>query len=491
MRQRLSVESPTQSSAIAEIHPKLQRALEHIDVRLDEELTRYRRQKAGLSVMPAAATGWQRKSVTKSVQLPLDQTNDRPPLPQLTGGKQPALTDPSGKKSTAPDQSKATAGFTPPSDVDLFTYSGPTTSGSDPELSPESGPESGHEPMGDWNLPAPIEDDDDRFSLADNAAQLDDYLESSEELLKSLASQKAQVQVEKSFLDHLVTPLGIGSMFMLLLSSAMLGYVIMNPSSLTAFTHLWPTRKPTPQPASTAATTEPTGPIANSPPLDTQEFVQLGLDSLTTLTSRPSGRLATVPKLPTLNQGKPAVPAAKSAAKAGTPSVSLTGPIIPVQPPLLIPAGPPIPTRPIPAARSYGPAPSNYTPPTNTPARSYSAPARSYEPAPAQPKHPSLPPVTYTPVPPAPLPTIKVAPAESYQEPGPAPQATTPANLENSSPADVGVRFTGDQQLEQVQKSAPGAYLENTENGAYIKVPLDKVQDLQNQGIPVEPIPSK
>jgi hypothetical protein len=470
MRQRSSVESPTQSSAIVDIHPKLQRALEHIDVCLEEELTRYRRQKAGLAVAPTGAGEWQRKSVAKPVELPLD----RPPLPQLTSGQPPARTEsapnlhpPIG--AAAIDTAQA-AGFSAPSDLDLFAAT-------EDEMPPGS-------------LQTRLDEDDDRFSLADNAAQLDDYLESSEELLKSLASQKAQVEVEKSFLDHLVTPLGIGSMFMLLLSSAMLGYVIMNPSSLAALGRLVPSFTAAPAPAPVAVTPEPAGPIANSPPLDAQEFVDLGLGHLTALGSRPNHRLGAVPALPSL-KGKTAVKLPVGATPRVTipgAGVTVTGPIAP-QPPFRIPAGPPIPTRSIPAARNYS-GPSLYP----VPSRASSAPARSYNPAPAR-SQPALPQVNYTPQPPAPLPSIRITPADSYREPSPAPPVESrpiavpsPAN---STSAEIGVRYTGDLQLEQVQKIVPGATLDNTADGAVIRVPLDKVQDLHNQGIPVEAIPNK
>ena len=485
MGQRPLVESPTQSLAIAAVHPKLQRALEHIDVRLEEELTRYRRQQAGLSVAPTGTTGWKRKSTAKPVELPLDQL----PRLQLTSAKQPPLAPGlASPKPVAPDIVTAAiadpaGSFTVPSDADLFTQ------GADSVKTDAAA-------IGDGGLQIIRDEDDDRFSLAENAAQLDDYLESSEELLKSLANQKAQVQVEKGFLEYLVTPLGIGSMLMLLLSSAMLGYVIMNPSSLTALSRLLPAAAPVTPPNPVMASPEPAGPIANSPPLDSQEFVELGLDNLTALGTRPRGRLAAIPTLPNL-KGNPLHPVSAKpvASKLGTPGslstpsvVGLTGTIAPTQPPFRIPAGPPIPTRPIPAARIIYSAPVT---PYHAPV---SSPARPYNPAPAKPSsQPTLPAVTYIPQPPAALPPIKVTPAENYQEPRPpAPEPTTPAVTSNSRPAEVGVRFQSDQQLEQVQKIAPSAGgIRNTDNGAYIPVPLDKVQDLQNQGISVEPIPSR
>lgn len=112
----------------------------------------------------------------------------------------------------------------------------------------------------------------------------DDYLESSEHLLKSLKREEAKVEVERGFLQSLSTPLGIGSMLTLLMSSAMLGYVIMNPSILSGIGQKvaeTPTAE-TPVSESTSAT------IANSPPLDRDEFSELGLDTLSVLRTKPA-----------------------------------------------------------------------------------------------------------------------------------------------------------------------------------------------------------
>ncbi|PZO48601.1 MAG: hypothetical protein DCF14_16695, partial [Phormidesmis priestleyi] len=62
MRHSPSVESSTHAS-LPSLHPKLQRALGCLDTRLDEELARYRRQKAGRSVPPI--DGLRRKQAPK------------------------------------------------------------------------------------------------------------------------------------------------------------------------------------------------------------------------------------------------------------------------------------------------------------------------------------------------------------------------------------------------------------------------------------------
>ena len=65
---------------------------------------------------------------------------------------------------------------------------------------------------------------------ASNAQPLSSYLESSEELLRALA-QKQLASPQKSFLDYLFTPLGISSIFLVLVTSALLGLILTTPKS--------------------------------------------------------------------------------------------------------------------------------------------------------------------------------------------------------------------------------------------------------------------
>ncbi|WP_017315004.1 superantigen-like protein SSL4 [Mastigocladopsis repens] len=65
--------------------------------------------------------------------------------------------------------------------------------------------------------------------------QPNDYLESSEALLRSLAQEEPKTDKSTSSNDSLLSPLGIGSMLLLLLASLTLGYVVFNPKSLSQF----------------------------------------------------------------------------------------------------------------------------------------------------------------------------------------------------------------------------------------------------------------
>ncbi|NJR50992.1 MAG: SPOR domain-containing protein [Leptolyngbyaceae cyanobacterium CSU_1_3] len=302
-------------------------------------------------------------------------------------------------------------------------------------------------------------------SLASDAMPPDDYLQSSEELLRSLAQEESQVQVDRGFLESLATPLGVGSMLMLLLSSAMFGYVIMNPSSLSFVAGLFDrSQSPAPQ-ASIAAPTHSDGsfaPIPNSPPLDQQEFVDLGLDNLTTLKSRSSLSSTQVKPSPKATASPSASPAAS------------TQPDSSVQPVVVSPPTPPQ-SAPAPARNSS----STYTP-------SYSAPpVRSYSPPPLRSDPPPVQSYEPPPLPAAPLPPVSVP--RSYTPP-----VSEPAPAQGGDYSyKVEIPYTGDRSLEDARKVSPDAYLRPdgkiqlgaTGNEADAKA---RAQELQNQGIPAE-----
>ncbi len=66
----------------------------------------------------------------------------------------------------------------------------------------------------------------------DTPKQPDDYLESSEALLRSLTDEQPETKKPTNSSDSLLSPLGIGSMLLLLVASLTLGYVVFNPKSL-------------------------------------------------------------------------------------------------------------------------------------------------------------------------------------------------------------------------------------------------------------------
>jgi hypothetical protein len=124
-------------------------------------------------------------------------------------------------------------------------------------------------------------------SISPTEIQPDDYLESSEALLKNLTaepSSKEDQSESESRSDGLLSPLGIGSMLLLLLASATFGYVWVNPASVSHLNRIFGREKPKTaqtaanKPGETSAKTAKN--LPNSPNLASQEFEQLTLRSL-------------------------------------------------------------------------------------------------------------------------------------------------------------------------------------------------------------------
>ncbi|NJN48864.1 MAG: hypothetical protein HC805_02515 [Alkalinema sp. RL_2_19] len=146
---------------------------------------------------------------------------------------------------------------------------------------------------------------DDAFATDHGAPH--DYLESSEELLRSLAEEEATVAAERNVLEGLLTPFGVGSMLLMLLGSGMFGYLIMNPASLTAVKDLAmkvaafrSTSGSSQSPIGTVDVDGGTGTtdmgwLSNSPALDSDEFLNLSLGNISALRTR-SGGLTLMPQ---------------------------------------------------------------------------------------------------------------------------------------------------------------------------------------------------
>ncbi len=428
MRHSPSIE-PSTHVPLPALHPKLQRALGCLDTRLDEELARYRRQKAGHSVPPV--DGLKRKQA--------------PNLDLMAIASTASATDRANLTSVPPilsAESIPLRGDAPVIEPDLS---------SDLAVIP---PRADLETNGSLIYSSPDVESDRR--LADSSTPPDDYLESSEELLRSLAREEAHVQVERGFLESLLTPLGVGSMLMLLLSSAMFGYVIMNPSSLSGLGQIFARREVTPSPVPTSAPGAQ-GDISNSPPLDAQEFVDLGLGNLNTLKTRPTSGLP--------QNGKPSLKISASPSPSAAPNASQASPAVPSSP--VDPSSRNAPVQPAPIARP------NSAPVTPSYSRSTNLPAPTIRRAPA----------------PLSLPTVPIARPQPSIERAPAPTAASqPRTWHVDTPYD------SDRTYDKIQQSNPGAEFVNTPEGGFVRSgsyrseaeAKAKVQELQNQGIPAE-----
>jgi hypothetical protein len=181
------------SPKLPTIHPTLKAALGSLDVQIEEELARYRKQRKAQPVMPASRIG------QKPTPLPLEVVQlDFPPQ---------------GTPLELPLEETAAKAL-PESIVTEANLLSGSASSQNSQLTSNS---------------------------QDGETPPENYLESSEQLLKSLTESGQQGSAESAeeteeeteaatLADHLLTPLGVGSMLLLLLSSASLGYLLLNPA---------------------------------------------------------------------------------------------------------------------------------------------------------------------------------------------------------------------------------------------------------------------
>ncbi len=497
MRQTATIQSPTRTpsgnSSIAmdksALHPVLQAALASLDIQIETELTRYRRRrlsgKTGYFSDRSAATG-------RGVEL-MPTGGDRAPtapvMPPMPGGD-------SADHPASPSPFHPTDALPP---LAAIAPSSPTVdSPSAAELRQLA-----------QQYAADVVATADQQAAGNPAP--DDYLESSEALLRTLSQEEAEVQAEQGFLQSLLTPLGMGSMLLLLMSSALFGFVLMNPDSIT---QLWAQHRQSGSAVKSPAASGEPGAIAPSPGtasvttphlnVTQQEFPELQLGNLSaidlnTATTVPSLSLA--PKGGTLSlpqqtpSGLTVVSPANSVPKL--PPTASPAPGRTTTPAGDVPSSRNLaaPAAPRPAAPR--PAAPQYTPPAPEPVarQRYSPPARSYEPAPPARTAPAPRPVRPAPTPVQPY----TPPATSLPAPKPSavPPAVPPASVPSpagSSGYKVVAPYTSDRSLEEYRRQMPDAYLQNYSDGA--KVQFGAYQDegsakaqadeLRKQGIPAE-----
>jgi hypothetical protein len=223
MNKRSSVESPNHQSSATPVNPALQAALGCLDVNLEAELTTYRRHRK-------RAEQWVSPSV-------------RPGKQTSTGSQQPDQNLP----DSAADETQQ------PLSIPLLAGSPTTGSGQ--------------------------ENQSMRRSL--NVQSPNNYLESSEKLIEGLDSPMVEVVEERSLAASLLTPLGLSSMLLFLVSCTALGYAVFYPSSLAKIAGLnrQNTQSETQNTASTVADTR-SKELPKAPNLASKEFVELDLSTL-------------------------------------------------------------------------------------------------------------------------------------------------------------------------------------------------------------------
>ncbi|MEA5616762.1 hypothetical protein VB711_02750 [Cronbergia sp. UHCC 0137] len=180
MSQNSPINSRHQSSKIPGLKPQLVVALASLEVQLDQELTRYRRTLHESKKPKSVSTESHVNQVSKSHTI-----------------------------TTSFVQTPS------PTELNYLQFSSASPSSSS-------------------IVPTKIQTPESEDILpSDNTSEApDDYLESSEALRRSLQEEETQTKKLSNSSDSLLSPLGIGSMLLLLVASMTLGYIVFNPKSL-------------------------------------------------------------------------------------------------------------------------------------------------------------------------------------------------------------------------------------------------------------------
>ncbi|MBD2494116.1 hypothetical protein [Nostoc sp. FACHB-280] len=221
MSQNSPIDSGIQLSKTPELKPALAAALASLEVQLDQELARYRRLRIAAKTAYQAQTG---SNVNTQLQNPTAIT-------ALTGKTQIPVTE---VKTSIP-----------PAPVTEVSIEKPVTVAKTETTTPPQPTSSTDSQQTQIPLPSPnatssivpatvkTAEGENLMSTNETPTQPDDYLESSEALLRSLNDEQPQpTKPPSNSQDSLLSPLGIGSMLLLLMASLTLGYVVFNPKSL-------------------------------------------------------------------------------------------------------------------------------------------------------------------------------------------------------------------------------------------------------------------
>jgi hypothetical protein len=219
MSQNSPLDSGAQSSKTPGLKPALSATLASLEVHLDQELARYRRTRHG-SFQPKSNIYISHQTLSwHDMTTGLGKT--QPP----TAKDKPTVVFSPPPVPTTDDTTAQN--HQPGSDVQEFADIHPPV------------PNSSHNPAPLLKtsrsiVPTKAQPPENEPPLQPEEApkQPDDYLESSEALLRSLTEEQQQTTSYQSSSESLLSPLGIGSMLLLLLASVTLGYVVLNPKTL-------------------------------------------------------------------------------------------------------------------------------------------------------------------------------------------------------------------------------------------------------------------
>jgi hypothetical protein len=212
----------TQSSKTPGLKPQLAAALACLEVQLDQELARYRRTRTGYNTPNQNRAS---SNTNQPHQSAITAIASRKPISSLTSlveekqtVLQPNIPSASVEAETPQEMPAATTVNTELPKPPWVEVIDKTDTPSEENAS---------------IVPTAVKSDQtENIPSDDTPKQPDDYLESSEALLRSLTEEQPPKR-KPSNSDNLLSPLGIGSMLLLLLASLTLGYVLFNPKSLS------------------------------------------------------------------------------------------------------------------------------------------------------------------------------------------------------------------------------------------------------------------
>lgn len=490
MSQNISVESTNSSSNLA-INPALQAALTSLDVQLEEELARYRRQRTGRPVMSPKGLG--RNQTRKSIDLiSVERAGNQPQRPALGMSTAPLASFPLFMVQPSAETNQHSA---PSAGVNIADSASPgmVVAAQNP-TNEHSGSQHDTQAM---TPPKHSVDRGDLATMAVPQAPPEDYLESSEQLLRSLAEEEQVTPPKKHFTEKLLTPLGVGSLLLLLFSSATAVFILSNPSSFAALSleRWFGTKKPT----SAQSNTEPTAtnpnlskdtPGVNGPNLAADEFVDLNLNTLSHLEASPKPSPSTspvqvVPSLPTLPNGaatNPPAPTVVPNTALPRRAADLSSVLLP-SPQSVAPYTPVPPVAPLPTPAKAAPKASTSSS-AQVKNKSTSTQVKSFNKSASKEKPTNTNKSTQVKSSAATKTVTKAAPVT------PAPVADKSVNL-SSSYYYVLLNESGESALERARTIVPDAYVENFPKGTRIQMgafPSESeaktmVETLQRQGI--------
>ncbi|OUL27634.1 hypothetical protein [Nostoc sp. 106C] len=246
MSQNPRIDSGNQSSKTPGLKPALGAALASLEVQLDQELARYRRTRNSARIAnPPRVVSYIGSSPQAIAAAILEQSQAAEINPNIP----PAVISDTLQMEPATNTTQL-------EDMDHLLLS-PTPDITETLTSPPPAkPASSIVPTGQ------VHQDDHLLEADETPTQPDDYLESSEALLRSVTDEQPQTKKQPSSSnDGILSPLGIGSMLLLLVASLTLGYVAFNPKGLTqlSFGKLF-------NPKSSTSTDNTTGVVSNSQP---------------------------------------------------------------------------------------------------------------------------------------------------------------------------------------------------------------------------------